>query len=250
MPPDDAMAADASVAVDAFGGGSDDAGADAVVIVPITDAGVHPLGDSGPSTHDLAGDVWTGYVEAFTFPSGSDAVRIVFDSAPAGTTSTSGVVIFGEGTPPPPATDPNVGYPPGVRSLPVVLVEGMPYPFTDASVSASRIQLTADASVVYERWCELQYPVPLAPGATSYGCLPNAGGFTVDGQCGYVDPATDTMHYVDCGRARLCAIGGPCVCDASECHAHASSIGTFDFHVVGSDGAGTMDGHTVYLTRS
>ena len=61
------------------------------------------VGLQGPTT-------WTGYVEGYQFPSGSNAIRLAFAIDSYG--QVAGMVFFGDGPPPPPATDPNVGYPP------------------------------------------------------------------------------------------------------------------------------------------
>jgi hypothetical protein len=52
---------------------------------------------------------WTGYIENHMFPSGSDAIVLKFAADANGVVA--GSIVFGMGTPPPPATDPNVGYP-------------------------------------------------------------------------------------------------------------------------------------------
>jgi hypothetical protein len=52
---------------------------------------------------------WTGYIENHTFTSGSDAIALEFATDAKGIVA--GTIIFGMGTPPPPASDPNVGYP-------------------------------------------------------------------------------------------------------------------------------------------
>jgi hypothetical protein len=222
------------------------------------DAGVHPAADVGPPG-DGAGDTWTGYIEAFSFPSGSDAVRIVLD-AQVGSAPRTGTVYFGVGAPPPPATDPNLGYPPGygARGGPVegggpggYIAEGFGYRFEGATVSASRVQIDVDLGSLWAEWCSLQYPIDLGGGA--YGCLPNTGFSSGDQGCSYPDPVTREDIAIDCGRLALCdGFGTACRCTATECAAASGGRVTFDFHVTGSDGTGTIGigaPHNVYLTR-
>ena len=222
--------------------------------LPQQDAGVHAIADAGPPG-DRAGGEWNGYVEAYTFPSGSDHVRIVLDSAPSGGVSTSGYVIFGAGLPPDPPTDPNVGWPPGTSDLHHqvdfgTLFEGYAYRFVDAPITADRVHITLDLGSPWETWCELQYPVLLTRGSTDYNCMPNTSGYWGTDGCSYADPTTGAEIAVDCGRARLCAVGGgACGCDASACTARPSEPVVIDFHVTGNDGGGTILGHNAYLTR-
>jgi hypothetical protein len=220
--------------------------------LPLRDAGIHTLGDAGTVTHDGAGEVWVGYLEAYTFASGSDAVRIVFD-ADTGSGTRTGVVILGDAAPPslPPATNPNVGYPEGM-SIPQLqqmtrLFEGQPYAFDDGVVSSSRMQLGANTAFVWARWCALQYPVSL--GGTSYACMPSTAASTGE-ICTYRDPNSGETVQVDCGRQYLCGVGtGVCRCDAASCWEPTNHVLTFDVHVTGNQATGTALGHTVYLTR-
>ncbi len=228
---------------------------DSGIRVPIPDggfrdAGVHPAADVGPPG-DGTGDTWTGYIEAFMFPSGSDDVRIVFDSD-----HTDGTVYFGMGTPPPPATDPNVGYPPGYGYDRGVfgdyVVEGFGYRFTGAMVSASRVQITVDLGTLWAEWCSRQYPLMVGP--DFYQCGGNTGFTSSADGCSYPDPMTGQDVPVDCGRLFLCgAMGGSaCACTATDCTAATGNQVTFDFHVTGNDGTGTIGigaPHNVYLTR-
>lgn len=215
------------------------------------DAGVHPAADVGTPGDGLGG-TWTGYIEAYTFPSGSDAVRVVFDSS-----GTTGLVYFGDGDELPPATDPNVGYPPG---LPVGLqgaldyiAEGHGYPFYGAVVSGARVQISVDRITLWSRWCSLQYPV--AQGAGAYGCAGESTSFGArDGYCYTVDPDTGEEIHEDCGRLALCGGVAPaCQCTATECFRTPLEIPVpFDFHVTGNEASGTVEiegRHNVYFTR-
>jgi len=216
------------------------------------DVGTGTHGRDGGPPGDGAGDAWSGYVESYAFASGSDAVRIVFD-APTGAGSQTGTVYFGMGVPPPPATDPSVGYPPGVLvdSPYSYVAEGFGYRFRDAIVSASRVQIQVELGSLWAEWCSLQAPIDRGDGM--YGCLPNTGFGAGPAGCWYPDPMTGEDVPVDCGRLRLCGgFGNACSCTATECTAASGGRVTFDFHVTGNDGTGTIEiggAHNVYLTR-
>ncbi len=212
---------------------------------------------SGSEAGDRAGDVWDGYIESLTFPSGSDQVHIVFDSA-TGDGPRTGIVVFGMGTPPPPATDPNVGYPPGVMWIsPSTMLtlfgqpwEGFAYPILHGSVSGARVQLTVSPGSLWETWCELQTPVPQA--SSGYGCLPVTGGVEDPTGCLYTDPSTGAAVSVDCGKFFLCT-HRVCTCDMNRCTADTTHQVAFDFHVSGDAGDGSVmldTLHSVHVTRT
>src|SRR6185369_16576824 len=128
---------------------------------------------------------WDGYAEAFNFwPDGSDRVRLVVDGSGHGTLE------IGDAAPIPPATDPNVGYPPGGYSTfsPVnvgaqgrlaPLVEGFRYPLHGVAVDADRIHLGVDPADLYTGWCPLQTSYPADAAQGFYSCLPIVSGSTL-----------------------------------------------------------------------
>jgi len=218
-----------------------------------TDSGwTPPPGDMAPAG-DRAGNTWDGYVESYSFPSGSDRVRIIFDSA-TGDGPRTGVVIFGEGSPPPPATDPTIGYPAGAgEGYRQEIWEGYEYPIVEGSVSGARVQVAVDLGHLYEDWCRLQMPIPQDDSGMWWGCLPNTGGGSGPSGCFYNDPDTDEPIGVDCGKFELCFGARVCECDATRCEASTGQRIEFDFRVDGDDAAGSVqlrDLHNVYVTRS
>jgi hypothetical protein len=196
--------------------------------------------DGGP-IGDREGDVWEGYVESASFPSGSDAVRIVFDSA-TGDGPRTGIVIFGEGPGPGPVTDPSVGYPPdffgwGRGVLPIV--EGFEFPIITASVSGTRVRVSVSMTAPWLEWCSLQTPYPVGGGGDSFMCHPNLGTEIGDRDCALI--AEDgTRIVVDCGWISLCDFGGPCFCTAEGCTIRENGTIDFDFSVTADRGDGTI----------
>lgn len=227
---------------------------DAGEVSPALDGALLPHPDAGPMG-DRAGDVWDGYIESYTSPSGSDAVRIVFDSA-TGDGPRTGIVVFGEGVPPPPPTDPDVGYPPGVEHGIGGDVagpwEGFEYPIAEASVSGARVRVAVDLGGFYTAWCGLQTPVAQDESGEQYGCLPNTGGGSSAEGCWYNDPITTEPVFVDCGKLFLCSQYQVCDCNAARCTSRPLQTVSFDFRVTGDTGTGSVilgDLHNVHLTR-
>ncbi|MEP6653449.1 MAG: hypothetical protein ABJA82_08835 [Myxococcales bacterium] len=126
---------------------------------------------------------WDGYVEAFTFRSGTDRVRVVL--SPTG----DGWLQVGDGDPVPPPSDPNIGYPPVVRENPLPafgtsLFDAVAYSITGARVEAERLRFDFDFMSVYGKWCELQTLVQRF-NVDEYGCTAEAsiGSANADGSC-------------------------------------------------------------------
>ncbi len=188
----------------------------------------------GPSVVNGPGDTlatvasnesWTGFVYSYHFPSGSDAVKISFALDSRG--DVSGTVTMGAGTPPPPATDFNVGYPPGFGSdLTGQLSqfsEGYPHEMHSIDYSVGnlpgsrRLQFLTKDSDLWRHWCERQTPVghtgtcaasgEAVPTGDGHSCIYNQSPGDADAG---VDPIT-----VDCGKLFLCRY--MCECNTVTC---------------------------------
>jgi hypothetical protein len=230
------------------------AGCDNNHLIGGVDGGGPPASSDAGGNNPDAGTVtptesWTGYIENFQFSSGSDAVKISFTADAAG--HLVGTVKLGNGTPPPPPTDPNVGYPADlVGPGPLIIgpanyvAEGFSYSMLDATISGRRLQFRVGLWELWRDWCALQTPVD-----TSGGCLPNWGSMiSGDGKsCALGNPNTGQYEPVDCGKLVLCGgISMTCRCDAgtSSCTVDESSGGiTFDI----SMSAGLADGSVAGL---
>jgi hypothetical protein len=226
-----------------------------------------PPADSGAAA--LSGK-YTGYVESFQFPDGSDTVVMNLAFASDGTIS--GTLEFGSAALLSPPTDPNVGYPPALTTTsPAGLLEGFAFTILGGSYTAPRVQLSIHNNELWKQWCELQtviYPVgngvPDPDGGGScgqvvgYGCLPNGGlmesasGCTV-GSC--TVPPSSIM--VDCGKLLLCGSARACTCTGTSCTVPTPATGPTSFDMQLTSGAlnGTVTGlssqsFNVHLART
>ena len=116
-------------------------------------------------------------------------------------------------------------------------------------VEPDRVRLGVVTSELWTDWCALQTPVN--PGDTN--CLPNTSGSIIDyDTCHYDAPSGEVE--VDCGKFFLCMTSNVCICDpvTSECTYQDLGRTSFDFHVDGDNGDGTVgvgSGYNVHLTR-
>jgi hypothetical protein len=225
-------------------------GADAGAGTPLddaADAGVFKPLVPGPTT-------WTGHVDDsdnpdFEFPSGSNAIRLTLAVDTYG--QVAGMVWLGNGPPTPPATDPDVGYPPEpwVRSnqyaeLSHYWAEGFGYSMTNGTFSPDRLQFSIDNQEFWSGWCALQ---PTTWASDGGSCLPNwdststtlAGG---QPYCYQTNPDNKQVVVRDCGKLALCD-GGFCTCSTTGCGYQPNSsdeMAAFDLALSNGTAAGTV----------
>jgi hypothetical protein len=183
------------------------------------DLGENRPQETGEFLSDYAA-TWDGYAEAYTFPSGSDRVRMNLDAQGHGT------LVLGDATPPPPATDGNAEYPPGVNELLVddpayEMYEGVPFTVQQAEVQDQRIQFGMDPLELYKSWCALQTPVldtTSSPDAPYYSCVPHGTLTYYQGVCTVENP-DGTSAPLNCAKMDLCGAKNVCECTAAGCTA-------------------------------
>jgi hypothetical protein len=160
-------------------------------------------------------------------------------------------VFLGNGTPLPPATDPNVGYPPGLATEGMMLnsasdywSEGFAYSMTSGTFQPQRLRFTINNYQLWTGWCALEKPID-----DSGLCLPywGGGGGTSDGtnwQCYLQDPANGHTVVVDCAKYNLCVMSHICACSATACVYDPNSGRTvsFDVALVGPAADGSVVG--------
>lgn len=194
---------------------------------------------------------WIGYVENYTFPSGSDVIKLSFAYDSNG--QVVGQVILGNGTPPAPATDPNVGYPPGFTG-PIyepTEIEGFAYSIVGGTLAGSRLRFTIEGTEPWAGWCALQTP----PSDGSSGCLPNLSRAEISqAQCSYTTTSGATSA-VDCGKWYLCegpmgtSAASVCFCTSTGCGARPGLFPTsFDMFLANGAASGSMVGSAVGQT--
>jgi hypothetical protein len=186
---------------------------------------------------------WTGYIENNTKP-GSDALKLTFATDAAG--HAVGTITFGQGTPPPPATDPNVGYPPAyfVTGQPAYdtfsfVAEGYPYAFS-GTLDGNRLRFKAPLRQLWTDWCALQTAYP------NRTCLPGNDARTdpTQNKCENGNASTNQWTKVDCGKLWLCVSDRPCECEATSCQVSLLGVGeSFDVSISGSIARGSVSGN-------
>lgn len=203
-------------------------------------------GASGIADPSLAGK-WVGHIEKYPTIGESRAITVRFDT---------GVVVFGDGAPPPaPATDPNGTYPPGYSvgagGFANVPYDGFVYELSAGTVDGERVRFAISSNQLWQSWCALQ---------TSYAsdvsceCLPSwpihlPGG----GACYLEHPESGASVPVGCARVGLC-MWPVCSCDASGCRARTSPTDHFDLERDGDELVGSYGGFLgkfeIRLTRA
>jgi hypothetical protein len=226
--------------------------------------------DSGGTGSSPLDGTWTGYIESFTLPSGSDVVSMTF--ANQGSGPITGTVTFGTQPAPAPATNPGVGYPTNINwGMPVdgFLGEGFVYTAQQIAIESPRVQLGVVSKELWKGWCALQpqtYGWSDDGGGPRYGCLPGWGcTVSASGAGCFLTNPMNQMVLVDCGLLALCLPGGcfwggeegaVCLCSASSCTVDIAMPDiTFDMQLTGDQLNGSMAGSlsssvlNVHLTR-
>ena len=211
--------------------GTDDA-ADVGVLKPLV---------PGPTT-------WTGHVDGYQFPSGSNEIRLALSVDANG--RVSGMVVLGDGPPPPPATDPNVGYPPDYSvlianaPLGVYWAEGFAYSIVSGEAAPWQLEFGISNNELWSDWCAAQTPVD-----GSSTCLSNWPGDRIIGtngspdQCYQQDPANGRKTAVDCGKYDLCT-GFVCTCSTTACSSNSGPQAIFYLAIPVNTATGTVNGIT------
>jgi hypothetical protein len=184
---------------------------------------------------------WDGYVEAYTFPSGTDRVRVTLDK------NGNGQLQVGDGSVAPPPTNPDVGYPDALNrdvvkiltgqipstssSVMQYLWDGIAYPVAGARIESERVRFTLDpaSAPVFGQWCVRQTTTYCYDGPSSQVChcvSPSAMNYP-DGACGYPSPDDPATRIpVDCGKMELC--NDVCACTPTGC-TKSDQILTYSF---------------------
>jgi hypothetical protein len=195
---------------------------------------------------------WTGYLENYAFPSGSDAVDLSLHVEADG--SLAGEVVLGQGPAPAPPTDGSVawppGYPPANNNWYAKPLEGFRHHLINVEWTALRLKFDLNVREAWGSWCRLQtsynlFRFVVPAGDTDqvpavWGCSP-----TGDGRCTEnlsADPNAAPVP-VDCGWATLCdqfTGVGVCECNAAGCDAKTEPYVSFDIALRDDEGNGSV----------
>lgn len=141
--------------------------------------------------------------------------------------------------PPPPATDPDIGYPPELKAmdqhmLRVNILPRFDYRIFDGRVEGQRFSFWITNNDLWRDWCALQTPYPVEnDGRLEYYCLPDPKPFDL----------SDVPYPEDrSGKEILCAYNNSvCACDADACGIDfRGSVRSFDLVVNGNVIQGTF----------
>lgn len=232
-----------------------------------------------PAPDWLAG-AWQGEFDAYMLPSGSRALRIQFTGAP-GPNGLCGTVTFGEGVPPPIATDPQAPPPGASSSKYAQIIEGFEYEFiapgtapSDAGAPArplgledQRVRFGITLNQIYKSWCNLQLAYwQFNPSTgdlsnrptTSFRCAP-AGAYTAAHGSSSCDSGF-SVAGLSCAQNLYCFLD---VCECNADYAAAAELGCtvnpsdateFDLSLAGTILSGSvvlLGGSTgMHLTRA
>ena len=184
---------------------------------------------------------WIGYIES-QFE--TDAIRFTLTLSDDSPNQIRGTVFLNDDTPLPPATDPNVGYPPDVV-LPAsnYWAGGFAYSMVNGTYSLQRFRFAIRNFELWSGWCALQ-----TPSDSSGMCLPNwtvsAVGFGPIAKCFQSNPATGQETSFDCGKYDLCVSNRVCLCSTTACafDPNGGRMASFDLAISGNSGDGSVTG--------
>ncbi len=232
-------------------GGSAGAQTNQVPLPTWPDAGACAM----PGNLPIAG-VWEGRMPAISNLLPDDTpVRVTI----GGTLETGpcGNVVYGEGSTPPPATDPEARYPSAEFDYPGPLfigpesdgfgggpsqwgpMPGNPYSILEASTESSRVQFKTALNELWKGWCVLQTPLEAGVPDTNYACAYNGGRMGSD-VCFHNNPKTGLGEPIGCFKFSACQGNLICTCNANECAANEGYSTDFDLQFAGDQAYGTL----------
>jgi hypothetical protein len=180
------------------------------------DLGKQTPGRTGSSLSEYAG-IWKGYVEAYMFDDGTDAIRLTLD--PNG----NGALEVGKGEPLP-AADPNHDHPSReLQQHNYALITGFAYPIRGATLDADRLRMQTRSEELYRPWCEAmrpqQHTVYVGPSGEhsntpSFG--PPGGRGSSTGGVGGALPPTEVVYTCSAFSFRPISSNGDGTCADSD----------------------------------
>jgi hypothetical protein len=167
----------------------------------------------------------------------------------------TGTVTWGEGDPPPPATDGNAPYPPGlatgrgtggtgggsgVGSEPW---PGFPYTVVRGAGCDAGFRLSVSVYQTWDSWCALQEPI-YSESLGSYNCLVATTSGSSDGTtCRVLDENERVIAEYPQWKCDLCGpFGRVCACTEAGCSYDPGPTHTFELTLIQSGGVDVLSG--------
>jgi hypothetical protein len=253
-------------------GGGNDAGGSSPGAVNPAPVAVSP-GASGPGSDGCPAfaaqptsgiQTFKGYIENFTFPSGSDTVVMNLATATDGTVT--GNVFFGDGPPLAPPTNPDVGYPPAEAEAGAAdildlggALEDFSFTVEQGKNASSRVTFDLYRWEMWNTWCTIQttiYPIynggVVDGGLIGYNCLPNDGFTATSSNSCTLLPLQPQQPPipVDCGKLTLCHGLPVCSCTPTSCWATCKGGAGQQVHFDMQLANGTLSGSVAGLSSN
>jgi hypothetical protein len=179
--------------------------------------------DTDPEFEYLLG-TWTGDLEDF-FLQPVTTLTVVINGASSH--GMCGTVTWGQGDPPPPATDVDAAYPSdayfkgnadGYGGSPATLppIQAYPYSIAQGAVRAKTVRFATRTFEPWRSWCELQ--TSYAAQSDSHQCIPDATQYATKYDTDTCTVGRETYSLFKC---YACVIGRICQCNAADCDADA-----------------------------
>ena len=193
--------------------------------------------------------VWEGNTLDFFFNPQNDKWRIEFDGKDAsGRLCGTATYIAAGQEAPPPATDPDAGYPPSHDPMKMGVgrgpVPGVTYSIIQGAEMGGVVHFRISASELWKDWCALQVPAAKSNG---YGCI-GGDGWSSDGVNCWIENADGTKQTYAYDKCVLCTPPSVCTCNAKSCAAaDTSDTVVFDLKHDGARLSGTVGSAMITL---
>jgi hypothetical protein len=193
---------------------------------------------------------WNGSLEGMGQDPNWSSLQLVIRGASA-TGGVCGTMMIGTGILPPPATNPDVGYPMGVMIPPYSppIISGFTFTLLNGTVdNTGRVRFAIPIGQPWRGWCGLQTPHATA---TGYSCVPDTmGGGFGQTDCFLYGQNGEPIAF-DCGKMALCDEVFVCACNGSRCDADPAGHDVyFDMHFDSAEANGTGNDTRAFFSRS
>jgi hypothetical protein len=206
------------------------------------------------NNHAVAG-VWEGAIQDMQFRNQIPLRVEILGASELG--GVCGTLRWGEGTLPPPPTDPERGWPEGQElgfggAAAAQFQDGATYTILDGGVRDDQVRFRVTAVEFWKPWCEIQTP-HWQSGTQSWQCIPEGTSYSLgagEGSNCLIHQESGPAIEVDGGKCGLCLDSLTCPCNEEGCAAtplNASGKGAaFDLVFELNRATGTVLGGSSY----